>query len=566
MLDILHIIPYISDMFVKKSQSKRNGRVHTTFQIAESYRDENGKVRHRILLHLGPADKFLEKDVDNLINGLLRAKGLTLQDLDSQADRVKAFGQIWALMHLWKELKLSQIIAKAKKKSGIEFDLEAHIKSLVFNRLDDPGSKLRLLTWLERVYIPGLKKEAIRYEYLLRAMDFLIDHKEQIEQQIATQMLTLFDQELKVCFYDLTSSYFEAEASLVEGDIRQHGYSRDHRPDREQIVIGVVMTSEGIPIAHYVFAGNRADRTTLKEMLADIRRRFGVEQIQLVADKGMVSSENLWRLVEEGQEFILGESVRQSRQAREVIRQANAHRERSGETVYETLMEREIRLKDGRKKRLLLRYVASYNPDTALKRYHSRTARISEFLQLAEQIQARAISAEEKYHQIRSVLARKRLSRFFKVELANQRVVIQKRDVPLAEEAASDGWFLVVSNAERIGKHELIARYKDLKYVEHGFYELKHSLELRPNFHWTEKRIRGHVMVCFMAFQMAVLFERRIARLKLSWEKAMQRLKEIMVIEWESDGRRRKALTRTHGQQLEIFELLGTSKPTINAL
>ena len=125
-------------MFVKVSRSKRNNKVHETLQIAESYRDENGKVRHRILLHLGPKDKFLEKDVDTLINGLLRAKGLTLLDLDSQIDNVKSFGQIWALTHLWKELKMSQIIARQKKKSGIKFDLEAHLKSLIFNRLDDP--------------------------------------------------------------------------------------------------------------------------------------------------------------------------------------------------------------------------------------------------------------------------------------------------------------------------------------------------------------------------------------------------------------------------------------------
>ena len=138
------LIIYTYTMFVKKSQSKRNGRVHTTFQIAESYRDQNGKVRHRILLHLGPEDKFLQKDVDTLINGLLRAKGLTLKELDSEIDQVKSFGQIWALIHLWKELKMSQIIAREQKKSGIKFDLEAHLKSLVFNRLDDPSSKLKL--------------------------------------------------------------------------------------------------------------------------------------------------------------------------------------------------------------------------------------------------------------------------------------------------------------------------------------------------------------------------------------------------------------------------------------
>lgn len=232
-------------MFVRESRSKRNDKVHRTFQIVESYRNESGNVRQRTLLHLGPSDKFLEKDVDNLINGLLRAKGLTLESLDSDVDNVKYFGQIYALIHLWKELNISQIIAKSKTKSSskIQFDLEKQIKSLVFNRLDDPSSKLKLLTWLETVHIPGLNSEEIRYEYLLRAMDFLVKHKRIIEGKISQQILTMFDHELKLCFYDLTSTYFEADNSLTDDDIRKKGYSRDHRSDLEQIVIGVVNDS-----------------------------------------------------------------------------------------------------------------------------------------------------------------------------------------------------------------------------------------------------------------------------------------------------------------------------------
>jgi len=553
-------------MFVKVSRSKRNNNVHETLQIAESYRDQDGKVRHRILLHLGPTDKFLQKDVDTLINGLLRAKGLTLQDLDSEIDNVKAFGQIWALIHLWKELKMSQIIAREKKKSGLKFDLEAHLKSLVFNRLDDPSSKLKLLTWLETVYLPGVNKEDIRYEYLLRAMDFLIDHKEKIENHVANRLLNLFNQDLKVCFYDLTSSYFEAENSLVDDDIRQFGYSRDHRRDREQIVIGVVMTSDGIPIAHYVFPGNTADRSTLQEMVSDIVRRFKVKNIQLVADKGLISGDNLWHLIEQGHEFILGEGVRNSKDAKSVIKEAVAHKETTGETVYETTREKEVKLKDGQKKKIKVRYVASYNSDMALKRYKTRLKRMNEFLELVEEIKKKQIAIEDKYSQIKSVQSRKRLTRFFSVKLKDDNIEVTQNDQVMLEESQSDGWFIAISNTEHLSKQEIIERYKDLKYVEHGFYELKHSLNLRPNYHWTEKRIRGHVMVCFIAFQMAVLFERRLSNIKLSWERAMERLRRIVVVEWENEGRRRKGLSRVHAEQLEIFKEIGSSKPTLMSL
>ncbi|MCD6375215.1 MAG: hypothetical protein J7L94_06775, partial [Caldisericaceae bacterium] len=96
--------------------------------------------------------------------------------------------------------------------------------------------------------------------------------------------------------------------------------------------------------------------------------------------------------------------------------------------------------------------------------------------------------------------------------------------------------------------------------------ELKHSLNLRPNYHWTEKRIKAHVMVCFLAFQMAVLFEKRLSGLKLSWERAMERLRRVVVVEWENEGRRRKGLSRVHDEQLEIFDEIGSSKPTLLSL
>ena len=553
-------------MFIKISGSTRNGKTHKTVQIAESYRTKDGKVRHRILLHLGPLDKFLEKDVEKLINSLLRLKNLTSESLEGDIDGVKDFGQIWALMHLWKELKMSQIIASEARKRNIQFDLEAHLKALTFNRLDDPGSKLKLLTWLETVHIPGVNKDTIKYEHLLRAMDFLIEHKKAIEQKIARRFLTLFNQDLKVCLYDLTSTYFEADASLVEDDIRRHGYSRDHRPDREQIVIGVVMTGDGIPIAHYVFPGNTVDRSTLFEMLADIRKRFRVERVQVVADKGFMSGKNLGKLLKEGYEFILGESTRQGKDAREVLEEAYAHREKSGESVYETVRERSLKLDTGEIIEGPIRYIASFNEETKRKRFHNRISRLKSFYELVDEILAKRISNEEKFAQIKEVLARKHLKRFIKVQLTEDGIKIEQLDRELEAESRRDGWFLVISNDRSSSNEDIVRRYKDLRYVEHSFHELKHSLKLRPNFHWTEKRIRAHVMVCFIAFQMAVLFEKRLVSLNITWERAMEKLRRVKVVEWENKGRNRRGLTKVHAEQLTIFQAIGAKKPTILSL
>lgn len=526
-------------------------------------------------MHLGPAGKFLKKDIDSLINGLLKAKGLTLGE--SSFSQVKSFGQIWGLIHLWKELKLSQVIAREKRKTNIKFDLDAHIKSLVFNRLDDPSSKLHLLTWLKTVHIPEMNSEDIRYEYLLRAMDFLIGHKRAIEDDIARRLLDLFNQDLKLCFYDLTSTYFEAEKSLTEDDIRQKGYTRDHRPDREQIVIGVVMSGDGLPIAHYTFPGNTADRSTVKEVISDIHHRFGVEKVTLVADKGMVSGKNLRFLVESGYPFILGESVRQSKVARKAILQAvedrKLHSPESEAYVYETEKEKQVKIReavDGKTKqityRTVLRYVACYNSQMALKKSQTRTSRITEALEEIEKIQLKGIKLEDRYSQIMEVLSRKRLSRFFDVQMDVERIILIKQEEELRFEEQCDGWFLTISKDMALTKESLIQRYKDLKYVEHGFFELKHSLKLRPNYHWTPIRIQAHVMVCFMAFQIAVLFEKKLKGLKMTWERALEKLRRIAVIDWQQSGVSQKALVKVNPEQMEIFNAIGSAKPTIATL
>ena len=564
-------------MYIRKSASKRNGRVHETYQIVESYRDENKKTKQRILLHLGPADKFLKKDIDSLLNGLLKAKGMNLPELGGEFDSAKSFGQIWALLHLWSELKISQTIAGEKEKTNIEFDLDTHLKSLIFNRIDDPCSKLKLLTWLETVHIPGLEKNSIRYEYLLRTMDFIISHKKEIENRIAYRFMSIFDTDIKLCFYDITSTYFEADSSLVEDDIRQKGYTRDHRADREQIVIGVVMTQDNIPIAHYTFPGNTADRSTVQEVVSDIKKRFRVESVTLVADKGMVSGKNLKFLLDNGEDFILGESVRQTVTAGEVIAEAASERRNkapvSKSYVYESNKEKTINFEievdekiKQKKIRQNLRYVACYNDGVALKKYSTRMKNVVSCLEEIEIIKNKNISISDKYFQVKSYLAKKHLTRFFEIEIENQEIHVRKSEESLRQEETTDGWFLIITSKSDLDKEKIVEKYKDLKYIEHGFFELKHSLELRPNYHWTQQRILAHVMICFMAFQLSVLFEKRLENIKLSWEKAVVKLRQISVIEWTAEYRKRHGLVKCDEDQLNIFNLIGCSKPTLKSL
>ncbi len=564
---------YIVCMYIRRSSSTRNGKTYTTAQIVEGYRDENGNTRQRILFNLGSVEKLLDKDVDNLINGFLRLKGQSVPDSNSVIHSSKSFGHLWAAMMLWKELRITKTLQRAAYQSKTEFDLVSHIKVMVLNRLDDPGSKLSLLSWLEEVYLPTIDRNSITYPNLLRAMDFLIAHKSVIEQEIADRFLSIFDSELTLCFYDLTSSYFEG-MTVQENDLRKFGYSRDHRRDRRQVVIGVVMNSDGIPLAHYTFDGNTADRSTVIEVVREIRTRFRVQEVVLVADKGMTSSLNFGWLHEAGVAFIVGESKRIRRDTCEGVMAAEAFRlsrneaERDTECVYETTGEVTMTTTVGERKPLAVRRIYSYNPATAVKQCERRQRSLDKLFELSEAIRTSNKTSKEAYHLLRDLCKRHGLSRLVTLPDDPLQEEIRINEETLSFEQQADGWFVVSATVpeKTLSTEEVIKQYKQLQMVENGFRTLKSNLDIRPMFHWNPERIRAHVFICFLALQLTVLFELRLKSMKMTFERAKQKLRQLHVIDWKSSKNRHKALTQTTPEQLEIFKQLHVPKPTTKSL
>jgi len=296
-------------MFPRVSTFKRGDKVYKNLRIVESYRDE-GKVRQRTVANLGSLDSFTEADVDSIINGLCRIFDRPQPDETPGVESALSYGHVHAVLALWKELKLAQVIAKHSKRSRIKFDLVAHLQVMLTNRLCDPKSKLELLAWLEGVFIPGIDREQIQYHHLLRAMDWLIAHKEDLEKELCNQVLTLFDQKLDLVFYDLTSSYFETE---LTDELRKYGYSRDHRSDKPQVTIGLVTTRDGIPVSHHVFPGNTTDKATVQRVIRDLRLRFPLDRAVFVGDRGMLTRDNLEVIKAEGLDYIVALNQRRDK-------------------------------------------------------------------------------------------------------------------------------------------------------------------------------------------------------------------------------------------------------------
>jgi len=285
-------------MFIKVTTARGRRYAH----LVESFRNEAGQPRHRTIATLGHLEPGGQ--VERLIAALQRAQGVdAVAGLTSFSAPLPASltflesrsaGDVWALWHLWHSLGLEELAA-AWRSSRSEIDVLGCLRLMVFNRLCDPASKLGVLRWMQTVALPGAffasDAGAPQHQQLLRAMDVLDDHGAAIGQRLSLLMRPLIDQELSVVFYDLTTITVHGEAQ-VEGDTRQHGPSKDGGI-RRQVMLSLVQTADGLPIAHEVHPGNTAEAPTLLPMIRSLLKRWPLKRVVLVADRGLLSLNNL---------------------------------------------------------------------------------------------------------------------------------------------------------------------------------------------------------------------------------------------------------------------------------
>jgi len=558
-------------MYVRIVKSRQRDKVYNSIQICESYRDKakSPYPQTRVIAHLGQLDAFSDKDVDGIINGLCKIFGRqSAKDVTVATGR--DFGHIYALLAIWRHLKIGAILKKKAQSRGYKFDMEAHVRLMVLNRLCDPCSKLALLEWIQGVYLPGIEGDKVEYHHLLRAMDWLIDQKEAIEKEIANQMLTLFDQEVDLVFYDVTSSYFEGDRSVTAEDIRRYGYSRDGRPDRRQILVGLVMTRQGIPLGHHVFAGNQADKKTLKEVAEDLKGRFGIQRAVFVADRGMLSEENLETILGANFDYVLSLPMRHSVAVGKLLKQTEGHWDEDPEAAEQFYLDEED---------LPVRYAVAYDPALAERSRQRREERLEKAARFIENVKdrlkrasesprprGRPITVQGAFEQIHDYLRDRNLGRYYQVELTSKGLKVTENTKARKLEEKIDGKLVVESSCADLTAEELIGRYKELADIERAFRTLKSTLEIRPMYHWTEKRIRAHVFICVIALQIQRYMRHRLSESDLSVERAIQRLQTLKAGELETPAGTAKYLAALEDKHREVFEQLHLPFPKVKDL
>ena len=542
-------------MFIRIVQHKSAKKTYRHLQIAESFRDpdKGNSPRTRILYNFGALEEIGEDQVIRLAAGLMKAIG---QELNlPELKQAKDFGHVYALQAIWEKLGLTRALERAGISGKAGTDFCAMVRWLVFNRLCEPCSKLALLDWAQGIFAP--ETADLSYHNLLRAMDRLIEVKEQAEPLIAKAVLGP-KESVDLVFYDITSTYFEGDKSILDDDIRRYGYSRDHRKDRRQVVIGMVMTIRGIPLCHHVFPGNTVDKTSVKQVVSDLKKRFQLRRVIFVGDRGMLSDGNLSHLMEEDLGFIVAHPVRGNNLAQEIIRQLKkqVNPASADEQFYEDVREG-------------VRFIMAYSPDIAEQSKVTRQQRLAKadawLKPMLERLakpanRGRKATPQGTYDRVRDYLRDHNLLKWYHVELANGILTLKKNRKALNWEAAVDGILLLETTDKSMPPQGIVKHYKELAEVERGWRSLKSSLQLRPVYHWTEQRIRAHIFICVIALQMERWMRNQLH--PISVPKALHALRQIKVGELCLGEKTMLTPTALTQEQKEILKNLGVSQPT----
>jgi transposase len=531
-------------------------------QIVEN-RWEGGQTRQRVVATLGRLDQLQHSgQLDALLaSGARFARSVLLLSAHSQGRlpiiRNRRIGPALVFERLWQQTGCRRVITQLLARRRFEFDVERAVFLTVLHRLFDSGSDRAADKWKQDYQIEG--GDALQLHHLYRAMAWLGQElpkdqqkdktpfaprcvKDRIEEGLFTYRHDLFS-ELQLVFFDTTSTYFEGNGGETLG---QRGYSKDHRPDLKQMIVGAVLDGQGRPICCELWPGNTADVTTLIPVVDRLRSRFGVGKVCVVADRGMISKETIAALEEKqrGWQYILGARMRSQNEVKdEVLARAGRYRvvhpKREASDAPSPLDVKEVWVEDRR-------YIVCRNPDEARKDAADREAIVAA---LREQLRQgdKALVGNKGY---RRYLGQSGPGGF------------EVDDAKVTEDARYDGKWVLRTNTE-LDAAEVALQYKRLWMVEAYFRSCKSLLGTRPIYHRCDATIRGHVFCSFLAL---VLRQELQSRLEgrgqdLEWADVIQDLERLQITEVEQDGKRFLLRSEVEGTCGATFQAAGVALP-----
>lgn len=514
-------------MFLRRLQRRKDGKPHSYWALVESHRTARGP-RQRIVAYLG---ELTDGEVDGWarlgshLSGEARERRpqLTLFDplrrdcprddepllvrLSSiRLERTRDFGDVWLAWGLWRMLGLDELLEGLIERGREDVSWATVAAILVVARFCEPSSELHIAdTWYRRTALDdllGVAPEQVHTDRLYKALDHLLPCKEALEKHLRHRLGELFDLRCDLLLYDVTSTYFEGD--MAGCPIARRGYSRDQRPDRVQVCVGLVVTEDGFPLGYEVFAGNTHDSTTVRTMIESLERKHGSLNRVWVLDRGMVSEENLKFLRERGGQYIVGTP-------KAMLRKFEEHLTEQDWTTAEVGVDvKLVPAPDGQETFILARSTDRRAKEQAM--HEKFTLQVEAGL---KRMKAAAESGRLKDEatagqRLGRLLERNwRASRAFDVTIkplaeprGKQRLEITwQRQAKFADWSdLADGCYLLRSNLTDVDAPTLWRRYIQLTEAEWAFRITKDELAIRPIWHHREDRVKAHILVCFLAY------------------------------------------------------------------
>jgi len=539
-------------------RAQTNG--HRTYLLVVENERIHGKVQQRVLYRLGRLDELLASgQLEALLHSLGRfSEKYTILGAHANGasitTRTRIVGPPLIFQRLWQECGIDRVLSGLLRDRHFEFPVERAVFLTVLHRLVAPGSDRAAEKWKQDYAISGAEELALHQLY--RAMAWLGDPLPEPEQKGATPFVARSTKDLveeglfahrrnlfsglDLVFFDTTSIYFEGDGGQTIG---WYGHSKDHRPDRLQMVVGVVMDQEGNPLCSELWPGNAADVKSLVPIVERLKTRFPVGEVCIVADRGMISAETIQEIQKRHWKYILGVRMRSSKEARdEVLGRGGRYQEvypRSADPDDPSpLKVKEVRVEDRR-------YIVCRNEDQAEKERQDREAIVASL--------KAALAGGDK-----SLVGNKGYRRF--LETTGERFTINEEKIQ--EEARYDGKWVLTTNTE-LAASEVALKYKQLWMVEDIFRSMKSLLETRPIYHKCDETIRGHVFCSFLALVLRKELQGRLERKgwHLEWADVMSDLDRLQEIEMCIDGKGYVVRTETKGTVSKVFQTCGVAVP-----
>jgi len=535
---------------------KKSGR-YEYLQIVENRRD-GVQTTQRVLCTIGRLDQLHAKgNVESLIQSLSRFSEKVLLILSGKTDvsaSAKKIGPVLIFERLWEELAIKKVIQDLLSGRKFDFDVERALFLTVLHRLMVSGSDRSCDKWHRDYLIEGV--EDLSLHHLYRAMSFLGEQiedqrgatpfaprctKDLVEEGMFLERRDLFTG-LDLVFFDTTSIYFEGEGGEILG---QKGHSKDHRPDLNQMVVGVVLDNRGKPVCCEIWPGNTTDVKSLIPVTDRIRNRFQVGQFCVVADRGMISADTLRELEAPGRKipYILGTRMRKVNEIKQdVLSRPGRYREVREEKKFskepEPLRVKEVFL-EGK------RYVVCLNPRQARKDAQDRETIIAS---LKDRIKAGP----------KSLIGNRGYRKYLKIE----RDSVSLDQDKIEYESRFDGKWVLITNTS-LSAEEVALKYKELWQVEHVFRDVKSILETRPVYHQRDENIRGHVFCSFLALVLRKELDRRLKEHghDFEWTDIKQDLKSLQQVLIEDNGKSLVFRTECLGTCGKLFQAVGVAVP-----